>query len=143
MRYFSSILVKKYPAPFTNDSFNQQKTAEILIISPCRDPVLSIKHNSKHSRKEKKTLRNTFFLQNSGAHDGLPVSMSLTGEFLLTGGKEILIRHLPLSQEYISPRGHGTKRLKEGDCEKQNCYLERLKIFLKVGLEFSVLFIIL
>lgn len=69
--------------------------------------------------------------------------MSLTGEFLLTGGKEILIRHLSLSQEYISPRGHGTKRLKEGDCEKQNCYLERLKIFLKVGLEFSVLFIIL
>lgn len=70
-------------------------------------------------------------------------SQSLTGEFLLTGGKEILIRHLPLSQEYISPRGHGTKRLKEGDCEKQNSYLERLKIFLKVGLEFSVLFITL
>ena len=76
MRYFSSIVVKMYPAPFTNDSFNQQKTAEILIISPCRDPVLSIKHNSKHSRKKKKTLRNTFFLQNSGAHDGLPVSVS-------------------------------------------------------------------
>lgn len=53
MCYFSSILVKKYPAPFTNDSFNQEKTAEILIISPCRDPVLSIKHNSKHSRKKK------------------------------------------------------------------------------------------
>ena len=69
--------------------------------------------------------------------------MSLPGEFLLTGGKEKLIRHLPLSQEYISKGGHGTKRLKEGEGEKQNCYLERLKIFLKVGLEFSVLFIIM
>lgn len=66
--------------------------------------------------------------------------MSLTEEFVLTGGKEKLIRHLPLSHEYISQRGHGTKRLKEGESEKQNCYLERLQIFLKVGLEFSGLF---